>query len=86
MFVPSDTADLQYGLRNSEFLRKIAFLEDITGYLNKLKMKLQGKDYLMSKFSGTRKWILQCDETFQCCFGEKQIDTVLMSQATCTGI
>lgn len=47
-FVSSDTADLENLLRSSKFLQQLAFLTDITGYLNELNLKLQGKDQLVS--------------------------------------
>ncbi|KAJ8866900.1 hypothetical protein PR048_032762 [Dryococelus australis] len=51
-FISSDTADLEKVLQSSDFLRKMAFLTDITGYLNELNLKLQGKDHFVSDLVG----------------------------------
>ncbi|KAJ8890800.1 hypothetical protein PR048_010309 [Dryococelus australis] len=48
----SDTTDLEKVLRSSDFLLQLAFLTAITGYLNKLNLKLQGKDHLVSDLVG----------------------------------
>lgn len=49
-FAPSDT--LEEELRSCDFLRQLAFLTDITGHLNEVNMKLQGRGQLVSDLIG----------------------------------
>jgi hypothetical protein len=42
--VKSDISNLEENLCNSDFPKELAFLTDISGHLNDLNTKLQGKD------------------------------------------
>lgn len=51
-FVSSDTTQLEEDLQNTDFLKQLAFLTDITSHLNELNLKLQGRNQLVSDLIG----------------------------------
>jgi len=52
-FVKGDTSEFREKLENADFLRELAFLTDITGHLNDLNLRLQGKYHLISDLVGS---------------------------------
>jgi septation ring formation regulator EzrA len=51
-YVKANTADLENQLHDPEFLRELAFLSNITGHLNDLNLKVQGKEQTVSNLFG----------------------------------